>query len=403
MRVFSACMKMLRQHLDAFFINILIFALLLFCMVLMGDNSMYGSFDSEKPNYTLINRDEDGPLAEGLAEILAEYGTFVEMEDSKEAMMDAGFYGAVDGIFIIPEGFQEAFWNGEDVSLQYWQYPSSGSGYYLESLAEQYLYMAGMNRKLDEKITIEEAAAAAAVSAKKETAVSMRQYAEGTSVSEKIRLYERFMPYVLLYAGISCVGIVFLNFKRPEIRMRNLCSPTRSASVAVQKLLFTCVISVVIWIVMNVMGMLACIKEWRGLDLRIGGLFAVNSFAVLLVVISLSLLCSCAVRSASAQPFVANMVSLGMSFLSGVFVPLELLSDGILKVAKLLPLFWYEQNVVEIASLTGFGAKELAPVWKNMGMQLGFAAALFVIYLLVNKYMEQAAQSYGSVKTEIEM
>lgn len=403
MRVFDACIKMMKQHKGVFLTNILVLGLLLFFMVVMGDNSMYGHFNAKKPDYTLVNRDGDGPLAEGLAQVLERYGNYVEIADEKDALMDAGFYGEVDGIFIIPEGFQEAFWNGEDVSLEYWQYPSAGEGYYLESLVQQYFYMVKLNHTLDDTVTQEEVASAAAKSAAKEAEVTVRQYRDGSSVSEKIRLYERFIPYLLLFAEISCVSIIFLNFKRPEIRMRNLCSPKPPTSMALQKLLFTGIVAVIVWVVMNVLGSLACASEWKGLGWQINALFLANSFAVMLVSVSVALLCSCVVRSSSTQPFVANLVSLSMGFLGGAFVPLELLSDGILQVAKFIPIYWYEKNVYEIAGLTGFSAENLRGVWQNIAMQIGFAAALFVIYLLVNKYMEQAAESYGASKTEIEM
>lgn len=38
---------------------------------------------------------------------------------------------------------------------------------------------------------------------------------------------------------------------------------------------------------------------------------------------------------------VSNVIALGMSFLSGVFVPIEFLGDGIIKIAHFLPAYWY--------------------------------------------------------------
>ena len=60
---------------------------LLLSLTLMGDSNIYGDFTEEKPDYALINRDKGGALEEGLAAVLKEQGTLVELEDSKEAMM----------------------------------------------------------------------------------------------------------------------------------------------------------------------------------------------------------------------------------------------------------------------------------------------------------------------------
>ena len=38
---------------------------------------------------------------------------------------------------------------------------------------------------------------------------------------------------------------------------------------------------------------------------------------------------------------ISNMLVLSMSFLCGVFINQELLSDGIVKAAHFMPLYWY--------------------------------------------------------------
>lgn len=403
MRVFSACMKMLKHHKFTVIIYFSVFTVLLLSLTLMGDFNIYGDFTEEKPNYALINRDKGGALEEGLAAVLNERGTLVELEDSKEVMMDAGFYEAVDGIFIVPEGFEKAFWDGDERKLLMWQRPSASAGYYLESVAEQYLSMARIQREMNAGGSPEEIAELAVSSMQKETPVTMRKYTSGTTVSEKIKLCQRFMPYVLLLVCISCVSIVFINFKKPEIRMRNNSSPLRPSSMALQKLLFAGVLSLAAWVLLNGMGIIACFKEWHGMDWRFPALLFANNFTMLLVAVSIALLTSSFVDSENAQNFVANLLSLALCFVSGVFVPLEVLSSSLLHVAKFIPVYWYEENVGKITALTGFTVENLTPVWQGMAIQVGFAAALFCIYLLVNKYKEQAAEAYGGVRTEVEL
>ena len=46
-------------------------------------------------------------------------------------------------------------------------------------------------------------------------------------------------------------------------------------------------------------------------------------------------------KKAETVSMVSNVIALGMSFLSGVFVPIEFLGDGIIKVAHFLPAYWY--------------------------------------------------------------
>lgn len=401
MRVFSACMKIAKRRKASFVVYFCVYAVLLLSMTFLSDSSMYGDFAEKKPKYTLINRDGDSALSRELAKVLKDTGTFVELEDSKEAMLDAGFYGAVDCIFVIPDGYGEDFWNETGDSLQMWQWPSSADGYYLRSAVEQYLSLARMYQAAGE-MTKEEMAEAASASMGMETEVTVRRYQDGAVVSEKIRLFQRFLPYILLLLCISGVSIVFMPFKKPEIRMRNLCSPVKPGNFAVGKLLYACAVGIGGWFFLNVMGIAVCLKEMMELDMRMWLLYLLNSLAVMLVAISVALLCSAFISSENVMSFVTNIVALAMSFLSGVFVPLEFLGKGILKAAKFIPVYWFEQTEGKISSLTGFSWENGKTVYEGILIQVGFAAAFFCIYLLVSKYQAQAEESFGSVKTEIE-
>lgn len=401
MRVFSACIKMMKQHKWVYLLYFVIFACL-FLIPVSGGMTDYGDFTEQNPKYTLLNRDGEGPLVKGLIQVLEANGTFVELEDSKEALMDAGFYQAVESIFWIPEGFETHFWAGEESELEMWQWPSSASGYYLQSAAEQYLSLVSLYRDSGADLSEGEMAEAALKSMEKKTEVEIRQYTDGAVVSGKIRLYQRFLPYVMLLLCISGVSIVFLNFKKPDIRMRNLCSPMKPFSLAFQKFLYVCVVGTSAWVLFNIVGAFICFGDWKGVDWHLPALFLINSFAMALVSVASALLCSAFISSQNTQSFVSNIYALVMCFLGGTFVQLDLLGSGILKIAKFVPVYWYEENVEKICSLTGFGVENLGPVYRGMLIQLGFAAAFFCIYLVMNKYQQQAAESFGSVRTEIE-
>ena len=78
------------------------------------------------------------------------------------------------------------------------------------------------------------------------------------------------------------------------------------------------------------------------------------------------------------------------------------MGESVLKFAKCLPVYWYEECLSKISGLTGFGMENLLPVWKCMGILLGFTAAVLCVTLAVNKHRSGAEESFGSNKTEIE-
>lgn len=394
---------MMKRHKGTFLIYVSVFAAILLTMTLMSGSGVYSDFSAQKPNYALISREkEESPVVKGLRKVLENNGTFVDLEDSKEAMMDAGFYQAVESIFVVPEEYGRKLQEGEDTALLMWQWPSSASGYYLQSAVDQYLLLVNMYRRAG-GLSEEEIAEKAAASMEKEAEVKVRQYRDGAAVSDRIRLYQRFLPYSQFLLCITCVGVVFMNFRKPEIRMRNLCSPMRPFSIAFQKFLYACMVGVGAWVILNTMGAAVCWKDWQGVEPQIFFLLLANSFAMTLVAISVALLCSTLIGSENAMSFVSNVAALGMCFLSGVFVPLELMGSGILRIAKFIPVYWYEENAVMISGLADLSSESLKPVWEGMLIQAGFAVAFFCIYLVVNQHQQQAEESFGSVQTEIEL
>lgn len=86
---------------------------------------------------------------------------------------------------------------------------------------------------------------------------------------------------------------------------------------------------------------------------------------------------------------VSNIVSLGMCFLSGVFVPMSIMDKKVLKIARFLPVYWYEninETLSQYHSISGDVAVE---VWKSMGIQLIFTLVILAMILAASKYKRQ--------------
>lgn len=139
-----------------------------------------------------------------------------------------------------------------------------------------------------------------------------------------------------------------------------------------------------------------------GTDPRILLLLMGNTFVFTLVSLSLSMLASTFIRSANAQNAVANFLSLGLCFLGGVFVPLEMLGDTMLRVARFIPTYWYVTALDHIAGLTMFRWEDMQPIWQAYLLQLGFAVAITCVALAVGKLRSQPENSLAFTKTEIE-
>lgn len=80
---------------------------------------------------------------------------------------------------------------------------------------------------------------------------------------------------------------------------------------------------------------------------------------------------------------IANVLSLGLSFISGVFVPQDYLSDKVLNIAKFSPVYYFvrinNQDIISFADM-GF----------DLAIQLLFALAFLLLGLYLSKIKQKA-------------
>jgi ABC-type uncharacterized transport system permease subunit len=230
----------------------------------------------------------------------------------------------------------------------------------------------------------------------------MKRFGAGAPVDEVFQIYSRMICYIIMVMLILCISNIMSAFRRPDLRMRNLCAPLKPRSMSFQQILYGVLVSIAAWLLLTALGFLIYGSKLSGTDGRIIGLILLNSFIVTLVALAIASLAGPFIKSPNSQNAVANFVSLGLSFLGGVFVPLALLGDGLLAVARFTPTYWYVTALNHICALTSFGGDVLAPIWQAMLTQLAFAAALLCMALVAGKHLNQSERSFGSVRTELD-
>ena len=112
---------------------------------------------------------------------------------------------------------------------------------------------------------------------------------------------------------------------------------------------------------------------------------ALNLFAVCIVSLSIGFLIGSIFTNSSVRMAAANTVSLSLCFVSGVFVPQEILSQTINIIASFTPIYWYVKGNNEISSLLEVKLDSIKPIITYMGIQLLFAAAIMSAGLLISK------------------
>ena len=115
------------------------------------------------------------------------------------------------------------------------------------------------------------------------------------------------------------------------------------------------------------------------------GYYLLNAACLTLVSASISYLIGTCVKNELAVNGIANIVALGMSFLCGVLVDMELLGSGVRMVAQFLPVYWYETANITLYEFGSMTMEQRNSVWLSIGIQLAMAVSILCIALIIKK------------------
>ena len=390
MKVFNLCAKVTKRHLVSLGVYLGIFAVLAVMLTAFNNTSQSLSFEAVRPSAAIVNRDGESALVRGLEDFLAGYADMVKLEDDREALQDARFFDAVDYILIIPQGFAKDFSQGGGTLEKNTRF-TSAEGRYADLLVNRYLSAARAYRQAAPELSEEELL----------EEVEKKSFLESQPIDESFQVYFRTLPYIMMAVLILAVTTVMMVFNKPDLRMRNLCAPVKLRHVNLQLALYNVCLGGVAWLVLCAMAFLFYGGRIQGTDVRLVLLILLNSICYLFVCLSVAFLLGNFVKDGGGQNIAANFISLGLSFLGGSFVPLELLGDSVLQVARYTPSYWYNHAVEAISGLVRFDSQALGPVFISMAIQTGFAAAVFSVALVISKFRRQRTEGFASVKTEM--
>jgi len=403
MKVFKASLLVIKHHYFSYIVNFMIFIGLAVLISSLTADDFDPTFREITPTFAIVNRDVESPLIDGLTTFMSENGSRVELEDNRNALQDAVFYNATNLIIIVPEGFNESFIAGNPITLETVRSNQMARALIADSLVDQYMNMARMYFAVDSGMGEEALVSAVLQSLTLEASVEKVFFGIAAPIDGVYMFYMSMMNYILLVLCFLSVTNLTLVFKRTDLKRRNLCAPISLRSFSLQQMLASALMSFAAWIITVAIGLIMYGSNLSGVDPRVIGLMILNTFVLVIFALALASLMSTFVNSRNAQQAVANISTMALCFLGGVFVPLEIMGDGIVAVSRFLPTYWNMTALTRIGELTALDADSLAPVWQAIGVQLAFAAAIFAITLLLSKHIGQSERFASSVKTEVEV
>lgn len=303
-------------------------------------------------------------------------------------LQDALYYQEVDYILTIPEGFEEQLTASDardflPVSMR----KDNSNGYFVDQQVNEYL--SSVRLLLAGGFSLSEAVTKSSESLSKgnDTTVLNLEEKETDGAQIGLTYFFQYLPYVLINMLLLGMTPILMTFNQKDLGARISCSSLSLKSRNAQITLGCIVFSLFVWLLFILTALFI-----YGADtlFSVNGLRSLlNSIMVLLFSIALSLLISTFSLKQQSLSMIANVVSLGLCFLSGIFVPQYLLGKGVLAVAHFLPTYWY----VRLNSMLGGISDEILTTgkyWCFIGIQFGFFVSIFCIYLVSSKYQKRS-------------
>lgn len=380
MTVFKGFMILVKRNVSMLFLYMAIFVSMCVMMQILTRGEGVNQFREESLDIAVIDRD-GGKLAEGLREYLGTRHHIVDVEDEKSVIQERLFYRDIYYVVTIPEEFESLCLEQKE-KLSTTKIPGAASAFYIDQQIDAFLndvrILKSAGFSLEEAL---EETARIGDTEGKITLIDKNGY--GGETPPHTNLFQYF-PYLFLSVLCYILCFVMIAYREKDVRRRILCSSVSLHSQNLQLAAGFLVLGTVFWGLCMLIPVALNGREFLSDPQLL--CYLLNSFVLMLTALSISFLAGMLVENAFAVNGVVNVVSLGMSFLCGVFVPADVLGEKLRLAARFLPVYWYEEVNAMIGSNAGFTGSQLRMFWQGIGIQLLFAAAILSLGLAAGRY-----------------
>lgn len=376
MTVFKTFLKVLKSYKVPIIMYTVI--LILFAGFNMQTSDTSPVFVATKPDILIVNDDQNVGLTKNLVSYLKKHNNIIDIKDDEEAINDALFYRDVNYIVYIPKNYREDFLDGKNPEIKI-----KSTGDYQASLTnmqlERYLKVSDLYRK----ITVDEKELITNINSSLEQNVSVKVTSKlDTTSLEKATYYYNFANYSILAGCVYVICLILSSFKNEVIRKRTIISSMNYKEYNRKLLLSNSLFAIVLWILYVI---LSFVFVGDIMFTAHGLLYIINSFLFTFCAFTLAFFIGNLVSNKDAISSLVNVIALGSSFLCGAFVPMQYLPEVVLKIAHILPSYWYIKTNEVIKTLEIVELNTLKSLITNMIIIVGFSFMFICLTNIISK------------------
>ena len=339
-----------------------------------SDNST--NFVASKPDVYIINEDKEEGITKNLVDYMKNNTNVLEVPSTEEAIDDALFYREVNYIIYIPNHYREEFLKGNNPEIKI-----KSTGDYQASLADMLLERYSKVANSYQKIITSEEELIGKVNEtlEKQTQVEITSKLD-TDQLQKASFYYNFTNYSILAGCVYVICLILSSFHEEKIAKRTIISSMSYHSHNRKLLVSNSLFAFFLW----GMYVLLSFPLVGNIMFTMHGLvYIINSFLFTICALTIAFLIGNLVSNKNAVNGIVNVVALGSSFLCGAFVPMEWLLDTVLKIAHILPSYYYIKSNELLREIETVNLEALHEIIINMGIIVAFAIGFTIIANIV--------------------
>lgn len=339
------------------------------------------NFEDSKPSVLIVNKDSEDNIAKGFEDYISKHSEIKDIDTKdEEKINDAIFYRDVNYVIYIPKDFGKNLLDGKNPSLEY---KSCGDEYssYAQMMVEKYIktvliykdYYSGVEliSKVNKVVD-------------KDTKVYMKTTLDISKLSS-LTQYFNILNYALLAGCVYCISMILASLNDETVRKRTIISSFNYKKYNRIVLLSNSIVIFAMWILYMILALIL----FKDLMFSSNGLgYVINSFVFTICSLTIGFLIGNITQNKNAIGGIVNVIALGTSFLCGCFVPFEYMPDYVLKIAHILPTYYYVANNQLIKTMEVFNFESIKPLLIN-GAVIVISSFIFVA---VTNYVSKRKQ-----------
>lgn len=334
------------------------------------------SFEEVKPSIIVVNNNKD-IVSNNFVKFLDNHFEIKDIDSSDEEKIDdALFYRDVSLVIYIPDDFNNILSN-EIVNINY---KSSGDEYssYGKMMIDSYFNTLNLYK---DKYREEELFDKVNNVLNNNINVVVDSKIDTNNLSRMTRFFN-FLNYAILAGCVYSISMILASVKNEKIRKRTIISSYDMKKYNRILLLSSSIVIFGMWLLY----MLLAFILFKDLFVSYNGLlYIINSFVFSVCSLCLGFMIGTTTQSKEAISGIINVVAVGSSFLCGCFVPMEYMPDYVLKIAHILPSYYFVINNENIKLIEEFKVSNLSSLFINMGVVLLFGIGFIIVTNYVNK------------------